>query len=584
MANPLPVASTQTGFTTDKTSGLETPVITQPTTPAPAPTIAQLYGTENDSDKGVDSAVSTYGNAATAPVDEAAIRSNVMTNLQSEIDATNAVYAQKLKEAQIAGEGNLGSTAAINARRGLTGSDFAASNTDTTNQKNQDVYSGIGAEQAAAIAAINDKGNTEVQNELAAKNAVKQSSATDYINYLSQQGDRQTTRTNNAASAIISSGIDTTTLTPDDIAGIAKSYNISPTALTASLTSTKASMAAAAKANLVSAPVTDNVLQPDGKGGFTTIQKGAATPDSALKEYQYAVQNDGYTGSLADWNAEKANQKTSIGIKTDPLTGTQTTYERSGESVADLPADTSAPAAKSAPAASSAAPAVPVAPAASGGATSPYVPASLPPPANKVQLTYQKDFTSGKTATQVNALNTAVGHLFDANSIYSTINNGQIPGFNSVGAYLKSATGQAAVKNYQQAQSLVSDEIAGAYGADAASDRAKQQAIGSAVDSPDQHTGYVQTAAALLSSKIASNVQAYRTAMGQNPSSLDLFISPANQVKLAAMGINVSGLVPGLGSSSYAQSLISNSHVLKDGTVYIPVDPSNPKGQYQKLQ
>lgn len=98
----------------------------------------------------------------------------------------------------------------------------------------------------------------------------------------------------------------------------------------------------------------------------------------------------------------------------------------------------------------------------------------------------------------------------------------------------------------EQAQDLLSSEITNAYGANAVCDRQTQGPFGSSYQSPQQHAGYVQTVGTFLASKVSANVQSYRTAMGQNPTSLDIVISPTNQVKLATLGINVSSLVPGL--------------------------------------
>jgi hypothetical protein len=574
----------------------------QPAAPA-APTISSLYGGESDSDKALDATTGVYATQANTPVDEAAIRAGVTSQLQSEIDATNQVYNQKLNEAQIAGANNVGSNTAINARSGLTGSDFGNATSQNVLSKNNDVYSGIGDERTAALAAITNAGNSEATAEIAAKNTAKQQSATDYINFLSQQDSRKTSRTQNAASQALAAGMDLTDPSSADVKSIASSYNIDPAALVSSFVSAKNSQNAATKANLVSAPITDNVYQPGAGGTLKQVQTGTATPDSNLKEYQYAVTNDGYTGSLADFLGQKANLKTSVGIQTNPLTGVQTQYDRTGPAVAGFSGSTPSTTNTSGGTANipAATPTTPVtlpqgqgptpigsktgegslSTASASTPSSPYVPASLPTPTSKVQLTYQKDFTSGKTATQINALNTAVGHLFDANGIFSTLNNGALQSGNSLANYLSTATGKAAAQNYGQAQDLVSSEISGAYGANAVSDRQAQGSFGSAIDSPAQHAGYVNTVATFLSSKIAANVQSYRTAMGANPPSLDIFISPANQVKLSAMGINVAGLVPGLTPSSYAQKLLGTAEInSKTGQVRI----TNPDGSKQLLQ
>src|SRR5882757_6030498 len=77
-------------------------------TPAPSPTIASLYGSVPASDQGLDTSVGIYKDIANTPVDEQGIRDATTKRLQAEIDATNSVYAEKLRQAQIAGEGRLG--------------------------------------------------------------------------------------------------------------------------------------------------------------------------------------------------------------------------------------------------------------------------------------------------------------------------------------------------------------------------------------------------------------------------------------------------------------------------------------------
>lgn len=309
-------------------------------TSTPSPTIASLYGSESSTDKGLDTSVGVYKDIANTPVDEQAIRDATTKRLQAEIDATNGVYAEKLRQAKIAGEGRLGQNAAISARRGLLGSDFGTQANDKVVSDNNAVYGGIDQEKAAAIAAITDKGYSQATAEIAAKNAAKQAGAQNYINFLTQADARKATRTNTAASHALASGVDLSTLSPADLNAVATSYNIDPSALVSSYVSAKNAAAAAQKASLVTAPITDSVYKTGSDGTLTQVQKGAATPSSALKEYQYAVANDGYTGSLADWNAQKANQKVTVSGSRDPITGALQTYQHTGPAVAGLPAST----------------------------------------------------------------------------------------------------------------------------------------------------------------------------------------------------------------------------------------------------
>src|SRR4051812_11378579 len=82
------------------------------------PTISSLYGSISPDDTAINAGTSYYRDLSQAPVDEQSIRAATMQRLQTEIDATNQVYNHKLAQAKIAGEGNLGSNAAISARRG----------------------------------------------------------------------------------------------------------------------------------------------------------------------------------------------------------------------------------------------------------------------------------------------------------------------------------------------------------------------------------------------------------------------------------------------------------------------------------
>jgi hypothetical protein len=268
----------------------------QPGTPSPL-TIKDLYGGLTPDDTAINNAVGIYRDASQAPVDEQAIRDNVTKQLQAEIDATNSVYAEKLRQAQIVGQGQLGQNAAISARCGLLGSDFGAAANDTVNKNNEAVYSGIGDEQAAAIAGITDKGNALAQQEIAAKNAVKQQSASDYISFLSTQDQRRTTRTTDAAQRALAAGIDLTTASPDDINAIASSYQIAPDALVSSYVSAK-NTAAKAKADLAStvAGTTKPVFGTVGTVGYQfnpTTGAYEKIPGSGGSDLISAAINDG---------------------------------------------------------------------------------------------------------------------------------------------------------------------------------------------------------------------------------------------------------------------------------------------------
>lgn len=172
-------------------------------------------------------------------------------------------------------------------------------------------------------------------------------------------------------------------------------------------------------------------------------------------------------------------------------------------------------------------------------------PSNFPAPdASKGKATYQaqeafyKDFTSGGLADKINAQNTAVGHLIAAFDLSKQMENWSLQPGNAGKNYLATKEGKAAVDNYNLAHTLSSSELSKAYGNDTGGERSLTAAIGSSNSSPEQLKGFVQTSAELLSSKILSNVQQYKTAYGQDkPLNLNWFISPQNVKALAGVGI-----------------------------------------------
>jgi hypothetical protein len=312
-----------------------------------------LYGSINRADQTLNDSTASYATAAAAPIDEAKIRNDTMSRLQTEIDATNHVYAQKLTDAKLAGANSIGSTVALNARRGLAGSDFGNANIQNETTKNNAAYAGIGSEQAAAIAAITDKGTQLANQEIQNKQAVKQNSATDYISFLTKADDRRNARTQDAANHALSAGIDLTTASPADIKAIADSFQISPDALVSTFTDAKNALAkqqadiqtaqaTAAKDRIVSVPLggslyntaTDKVLAgatPEAQQLVSqAIQEGRLDTSQITRYGMSAIvstlQQDpsfDFAAAHTDYAREIAN---STGVRTDAF-GNIITYD-----------------------------------------------------------------------------------------------------------------------------------------------------------------------------------------------------------------------------------------------------------------
>lgn len=100
-------------------------------------------------------------------VDEATIREQTRQRMQASIDAINAQYTNLVAQENVRGEDRAGQTRAINARSGLLGSDFGASQAAKTEEFNKTQVKYLADEQNAKIQAvmqnIEDRASAEIQ-------------------------------------------------------------------------------------------------------------------------------------------------------------------------------------------------------------------------------------------------------------------------------------------------------------------------------------------------------------------------------------------------------------------------------------
>lgn len=143
----------------------------------------------------------------------------------------------------------------------------------------------------------------------------------------------------------------------------------------------------------------------------------------------------------------------------------------------------------------------------------------------------RQDFTSGKSAQQVNALNTVVGHLSDLSDAADALNNTPVPFVNSVKNFVGSALGSPQVTNFETAKQAVADELTRVYrqaGGSEADIKSWQQSLGAA-NSPAQLHGAFNTIGNLLESKLSAMQNQYQQGMGTNDVQM---ITPAARVGL----------------------------------------------------
>jgi hypothetical protein len=126
-------------------------------------------------------------------------------------------------------------------------------------------------------------------------------------------------------------------------------------------------------------------------------------------------------------------------------------------------------------------------------------------------------FTTGTQGQQINAMNTALGHLDQLGSAIKGLDNGNVQVVNSATNFLRTQLGGADVTNFDTLKVALSGELASVLKRSGATDaeiRDVQSTI-SAKNSPAQLAGYVQTQIPILGSKLNALNYQYHQAMGE---------------------------------------------------------------------
>lgn len=303
------------------------------------PTIGQAYaGLIPGQNSDLESAYSFQGQMykdMMNPVDENKIRSDTQARFQAEIDALNRIYAEKKAQERIAGQGRLGQATAVNARRGLIGSDFGTANIGAVETQNRQVQDAIDSELGLKLSGIYSKISQDAKSEAEAKIAARQQGAQQYIEFLKGASQRKEDRVNGTIANILGNNVE-----PDEsmFSSIASQLGTSVEDIKARYNAAKAKTATQNKLIEVSPgaslfdqngrligtapnkPTNGEPLTKEVNGTLLQYDTNSGTwkqvynspvknnlPASA-QEYEYAV-SQGYKKSFSDYQNEDANRK-----------------------------------------------------------------------------------------------------------------------------------------------------------------------------------------------------------------------------------------------------------------------------------
>jgi len=172
-------------------------------------------------------------------IDETAIRKQKESELQAQIDAINAVYADRLRQEKTKGQGRLGSGRALQARSGLIGSDFGAAQTENISQLNREQEQSVENERLALVNQLLSGAQKSAADEIAAKRLAKEAGGREYLNYLANAQTRKTQRTQDAARKLLALGKSPQDITDEEL----RSAGISRTDLITSYTDAQTALA-----------------------------------------------------------------------------------------------------------------------------------------------------------------------------------------------------------------------------------------------------------------------------------------------------------------------------------------------------
>lgn len=159
----------------------------------------------------------------------------------------------------------------------------------------------------------------------------------------------------------------------------------------------------------------------------------------------------------------------------------------------------------------------------------------------------RKAFTTGTQGQQINAINTALGHIDQLDTLVAQLGNGSFTPGNAAWNKVRTIFGSDKVTNFDTLKGALSGEVASVLsksGATVAGIKDAQEKISNA-NSPAQLMGYVKTQIPIMGSKLASLDYQFHQAMGPN----DAFsaLSPDSKRILSRMGFDPSH--PGIGQN-----------------------------------
>ena len=180
-----------------------------------------------------------YKKEARQKIDREEIMRNALRQFQGEIDAVNAVFADKIAQAKLEGEDRLGSDRAANFNAGAVNSTFGEASKQRVLEFNRSKESAIQNEKLNLISQINSAARALGDKFYAEKKAAKEAGLESYMASLLSSKEAKTSIAREVAKNMITANIAPENMTEKQLKTIAKSAGVSVELIKNSFTTVK---------------------------------------------------------------------------------------------------------------------------------------------------------------------------------------------------------------------------------------------------------------------------------------------------------------------------------------------------------
>ena len=175
----------------------------------------------------LDAIIAAQKTAANQTIDPNAIYQEQLLQRQRQIDNINAMYADRLNAARIAGIGRVQSRQFAQGRAGQIGSGTGEAGINAVEQMNTEQQNAIRNEQQVAIDTVLEKVKSDALAIAQQKTAAKEKGIEAYTASLKEGITKQKEATTAAIAGLVAKGIDITHMTPEQLDQLKKSSGLS---------------------------------------------------------------------------------------------------------------------------------------------------------------------------------------------------------------------------------------------------------------------------------------------------------------------------------------------------------------------